>query len=165
MSKFKKSLPVVLSILIALIIILITGLSSPKKDNIEEVYNVYLDGKLVGAVKSKDSLEKYIDEERFCRAFVNDKYRFAKWGKVKIAQALQLKKVSYNVCRRFLNEIDEEEYLSILDSLLAAKRKSVHAENEYELNGKLMRFALSRGFEMKDIRHCIQLSDENDDFE
>ena len=109
--------------------------------------------------------EKYIDEERFCRAFVNDKYRFAKWGKVKIAQALQLKKVPYNTCRQFLNEIDEEEYLSILDGLLTAKRKSIHAENEYELNGKLMRFALSRGFEMKDIRHCIQLSDENDGFE
>ena len=109
--------------------------------------------------------EKYIDEERFCRAFINDKYRFAKWGKVKIAQALQLKKISYNTCRQLLNEIDEEEYLSILDSLLTAKRKSIHAENEYELNGKLMRFALSRGFEMKDIRHCIQLSDENDDFE
>ena len=104
--------------------------------------------------------EKYIDEERFCRAFVNDKYRFAKWGKVKIAQALQLKKISYNTCRQFLNEIDEEE-----DSLLTAKKKSIHAENEYELTGKLMRFALSRGFEMKDIRRCIQLSDENDDFE
>ena len=109
--------------------------------------------------------EKYIDDERYCRAFINDKYRFARWGKVKIAQALQLKKISYNTCRQFLNEIDEEEYLSILDSLLTAKRKSIHAENEYELNGKLMRFALSRGFEMKDIRHCIQLSDENDDFE
>ena len=109
--------------------------------------------------------EKYIDEERFCRAFVNDKYRFAKWGKVKIAQALQLKKVPYNTCRQFLNEIDEEEYLSILDRLLTAKSKSIHAENEYELNGKLKRVALSRGFEMKDIRHCIQLSDENDDFE
>lgn len=109
--------------------------------------------------------EKYIDEERFCRAFVNDKYRFAKWGKVKIAQALLLKKISYDVCRRFLNEIDEEEYLSILDSLLLAKRKSVHAGNEFELNGKLMRFALSRGFEMKDISRCIQLSDENEGFE
>ncbi|OKZ09374.1 MAG: hypothetical protein BHV75_12835 [Bacteroides oleiciplenus] len=109
--------------------------------------------------------EKYIDEERFCRAFVNDKYRFAKWGKVKIAQALQLKKISYNVYRRFLNEIDEEEYLSILDGLLLAKRKSVHAGNEFELNGKLMRFALSRGFEMKDISRCIQLSDENEGFE
>ena len=91
--------------------------------------------------------------------------RFAKWGKVKIAQALLLKKISYNVCRRFLNEIDEEEYLSILDSLLLAKRKSVHAGNEFELNGKLMRFALSRGFEMKDISRCIQLSDENEGFE
>lgn len=109
--------------------------------------------------------EKYIDEERYCRAFVNDKFRFAKWGKMKIAQALQLKKISYETSRRFLNEIDEEEYLSILDSLVTAKRKSVHAENEYELNGKLMRFALSRGFEMKDIRHCIQVSDENEGFE
>ena len=30
--------------------------------------------------------EKFIDDERFCRAFVNDKFRFAKWGKMKIAQ-------------------------------------------------------------------------------
>lgn len=109
--------------------------------------------------------EKYIDEERFCRAFINDKYRFAKWGKVKIAQALQLKKIPYNTSRQFLNEIDEEEYRSVLNALLASKRKSVHAENEYELNGKLMRFALSRGFEMNDIRHCIPLSDENEAME
>ncbi|WP_291528870.1 regulatory protein RecX [Bacteroides sp. UBA939] len=110
-------------------------------------------------------VEKYIDEERFCRAFVNDKYRFAKWGKVKIAQALQLKKIPYNVCRHFLNEIDDEEYLSILTGLLNTKRKSIHAENEYELNVKLIRFALSRGFEMKDIRQCVQLSDEKDFFD
>ena len=36
---------------------------------------------------------------------------------------------------------------------------------ENPLNNKLVRFALSRGFEMKDIRHCITLSDENDDLE
>ena len=60
--------------------------------------------------------EKYIDEERFCRAFVNDKYRFAKWGKVKIAQALQLKKISYNTCRQFLNEIDEDRKSTRLNS-------------------------------------------------
>lgn len=106
--------------------------------------------------------EKYIDEERFCRAFIRDKYRFAKWGKVKIGQALQLKKISSMTFRPLLNEIDEEEYLSILRDLLASKRKSVRAENDFELNGKLMRFALSRGFEMKDIRRCIDVSDENE---
>ena len=64
MSKFKKSLPVILTILISLIIILITSMSNIVKDNIKEVYNVYLDGNLIGAVKSKKSLEKYIDNEQ-----------------------------------------------------------------------------------------------------
>ena len=86
--------------------------------------------------------EKYIDEERFCRAFIHDR-----------------------VFSPYLNEIDEEEYLTILNNLLMTKRKSVHAENEFELTNKLVRFALSRGFEMKDIRHCITLSDENDNLE
>ena len=51
---------------------------------------------------------------------------------------------------RHLNEIDDEEYLSILRDLLASKRKSIHAKDDYELHGKLMRFAMSRGFELKE---------------
>ena len=60
--------------------------------------------------------EKYIDEERFCRAFIHDKYRFAKWGKIKIGQALQLKKIPQSVFYRYLNEIDEDEYLAVLEN-------------------------------------------------
>ena len=97
--------------------------------------------------------EKFIDDERFCRAFVNDKFRFAKWGKMKIAQGLYMKK------------IHEEEYLAVLRGLLASKKKSVHAQDEYELNGKLMRFAMSRGFELKDIRRCIDVPDEEEQVE
>ena len=106
--------------------------------------------------------EKYIDEERFCRAFIHDKYRFAKWGKMKIAQGLYMKKIPSDVAWRYLNEIDEEEYLSILRDLLASKRKSIHAADDYELNGKLMRFAMSRGFELKDIKRCIDIPDEEE---
>ena len=105
-------------------------------------------------------VEKFIDEERYCRAFVNDKFRFAKWGKMKIAQGLYMKKIPSDVAWRHLNEIDEEEYLSILRDLLASKRKSIHAKDDYELNGKLMRFAVSRGFEMDDIRRCVQVEEE-----
>lgn len=106
--------------------------------------------------------ENYINEERYCKAFINDKFRFDKWGKVKIGQALQLKKISPLVYKPFLAEIDEGEYQAVLNKLLAAKKKSVRAENEYELNGKLIRFALSRGFEMKDICHCLNIPEEND---
>ena len=108
--------------------------------------------------------EKYIDDERFCRAFVNDKFRFANWGKMKIAQGLYMKKIPSDVAWRHLNEIDDEEYLSILCDLLASKRKSIHAKDDYELNGKLMRFAMSRGFELKDIRRCIELPEEEGQF-
>ena len=103
-------------------------------------------------------------DERFCRAFVNDKFRFAKWGKMKIAQGLYMKKIPSDVAWRYLNEIDEEEYLSILRDLLASKRKSIHAKDDYELNGKLMRFAVSRGFELKDIRRCIEIPEEEEQF-
>ena len=109
-------------------------------------------------------VEKFIDEERYCRAFVNDKFRFAKWGKMKIAQGLSMKKIPSDVAWRHLNEIDEEEYLSILRDLLASKRKSIHAKDDYELNGKLMRFAVSRGFELKDIRRCIEIPEEEEQF-
>ena len=104
--------------------------------------------------------EKFIDEERYCKAFVNDKYRFDKWGKIKIAQALQLKKIPSSLYWIYLNNIDKEEYLSILNKLLQSKRKSVHAETEFERKGKLIRFALSRGFEMDDIRQCLDVVDE-----
>lgn len=106
--------------------------------------------------------EKFIDEERYCRAFVNDKYRFAKWGKLKISQALYLKKISSTVYYPFLSTIDQEEYLAILSDLIAAKRKSIRAKDEFELNAKLIRFAMSRGFEMDDIRRCIAVEKELD---
>ena len=93
---------------------------------------------------------------------VNDKFRFSKWGKMKIAQGLYMKKIPSDVAWRYLNEIDEEEYLSVLRDLLTSKRKSIHASDDYELNGKLMRFAMSRGFELKDIKRCIDVPEEEE---
>ena len=37
--------------------------------------------------------EKYIDESRYCRSFVNDKIRFDHWGRIKITAALRQKKI------------------------------------------------------------------------
>lgn len=64
MNNFKKNIPILISLLVALIIILVTGFTVPKDKSIKEVYNVYLDGKLLGAVKSKVELENYIDKEQ-----------------------------------------------------------------------------------------------------
>ena len=82
---------------------------------------------------------------------------------MKIAQALKLKHIPETTYRPLMAEvIDPEEYLSLLRSLLNAKRRSLHVENDYELKGKLIRYALGRGFEMDDIARCIDLSEEKE---
>ena len=107
--------------------------------------------------------ESYVDEARFSRAFIRDKYRFDKWGKVKIAQTLRLKHIPEAIYIPLMSEVvDQEEYQAILCKLLSAKRRSLHAESDYELNAKLVRYALGRGFEITDIGRCIDLPEENE---
>jgi regulatory protein len=107
--------------------------------------------------------ERYIDEERYARAFVKDKIRYNKWGRRKVQQALWMKHISDDIQQQVLDEIDEKDYLDVLRPLLKQKRKSIKAESDYELNQKLVRFALSRGFGFDIIRQCLDVNE--DDFD
>ena len=104
--------------------------------------------------------ERFIDNERYARAFVKDKIRYNKWGRRKVQQALWLKRIDADIQQRVLDEIDEKEYLDVLRPLLKQKRRSTKAADEYELNQKLVRFALSRGFTFDVIRQCLDVADE-----
>ncbi len=103
--------------------------------------------------------ERYVDDERYARAFVKDKIRYNKWGRRKVQQALWQKHIDADIQQRVLDEIDEKEYLDILRPLLKQKRKSIKAESDYELNQKLVRFALGRGFGFDIIRQCLNVDD------
>ena len=118
-----------------------------KSDLIDKLKRWELPVDAIERVIAKLEKEKFIDEERFCRAFVKDKFRFAKWGKKKIAQALYYKNISQSISYKYLDEINQEEYIELLTDLLNAKRKTIRAKDACELNGKLIRFSLSRGFE------------------
>jgi len=103
--------------------------------------------------------ERYIDDERYARAFVKDKIRYNKWGRRKVQQALWLKHIDSDIQQRVLDEIDEKEFLDVLRPLLKQKRKSIKAASDYELNQKLVRFALGRGFGFDIIRQCLNVDD------
>ena len=103
--------------------------------------------------------ERYVDDERYARAFVRDKLRYQKWGRRKIEQGLWQKHIADDIRQRVLNHIDDEEYLSVLRPLLKQKRKGIKASSDYELNQKLLRFALSRGFTFDIIRQCLDVDD------
>jgi len=91
--------------------------------------------------------EKFIDETRYCRSFVNDKFRFNRWGRIKIIYELRGKKIPETIINEAVMAIDEEEYASVLFTLLKDKKRSFKGKTEQDIFAKLYRFALSRGFE------------------
>lgn len=113
--------------------------------------------------------ERYIDEERYTRAFVKDKIKYSKWGRRKIAQALWMKRIDESIQQQVLDEIDDEEYLRVLRPLLHSKQRTTHANNIYELNTKLIRFGMGRGFSVDLIKRCLKnaedvnISDEDEE--
>ena len=104
--------------------------------------------------------ENFVDDERFARLFVREKIRFDRWGRRKIEQALYQKGVASDISRRVLDEVDDEAYVAELKKLIAAKRRSVQAESDYEMRAKLTKYALGRGFGYNVIRQCIDGADE-----
>jgi len=100
--------------------------------------------------------EDFINEKRYCAYFVKDKFLFNKRGKVKISYALKQKGLSDELINAALQTIDEGEYDEMLAALLKTKLTGLKYEFEYEKQGKLFRFAQSRGFESNVINRVIR---------
>ena len=124
-----------------------------------------LDETVQNRVIDRLTKERYIDQERYARAFVNDKIRYNKWGRRKVQQALWQKRIDNDIQQRVLDEISDKEYLAVLRPLLKQKRKSIRAASAYEENQKLVRFALGRGFTFDIIRQCLDVDDEMENFD
>lgn len=105
-----------------------------------------------------DSLvsRRYIDDRRYCQAFVKDKFRFARWGKRKIYAALSLKRIDRSLIGEALDGIDDDEYLSVLEELIRIKARTISGADTYDGRTRLFRFAASRGFEPELISRVLR---------
>ena len=99
--------------------------------------------------------EGFINEERYCRAFVNDKLRFNRWGRVKIRAALYEKQLPREYIAQAIEDIDEEEYMQTLHDLVATKQRELKNE-DFATKQKIIRFAASRGFEPAKILQIVK---------
>lgn len=100
--------------------------------------------------------ERYLDESRYVRAFTNDKFRYNKWGRIKIAMALRQKQIDPSLIEEALSTIDTDSYESMMLSLIKEKNKLIKAASEYERRGKLFRFLATKGFETNLINKVLK---------
>ena len=104
--------------------------------------------------------ERYVDDARYCRSFIHDKVKYNKWGRRKVEQALMAKRIDRGIARQVLDAVDDEDYLTVLRPLIKSKRRQLKPMSDYETTGKLVRFAMSRGFTIDLIRQCLDGADE-----
>lgn len=92
----------------------------------------------------------FIDEQRYCHAFVHDKLLYQGWGRIKIRVQLQAKNLPSKNIEQALQEIDNTEYYHILDRVIASKQRTIKT-NDPQAREKMIRFLLQRGFTYEEI--------------
>ncbi len=105
-----------------------------------------------------DSLvaDGFVDDCRFAGAYVRDKVKFARWGKIKIVYNLKVLGIPLETINAALEENEEffgdEMLLKVLEGKCRQLKGSDPKEKKRE---KLIKFALGRGFVYGDVVKAV----------
>jgi regulatory protein len=99
--------------------------------------------------------DDFLNEERFAKAYAGGKFRVKAWGRRKIRQQLQLKKISDYCIRKALEEIPEEDYLHTLAKLAEKKYHSLKGEQYLARKLKTRQYLLQKGYEADYISEVL----------
>ncbi len=119
--------------------IIAAGLSNDEADDIVE----------------KLKAEKFIDDQRYVKSYVAEKFRINKWGRIKMRYYLRMKGLDNALIQNGLNEMDEEKYRKVLIKTMKEKARSVKKKNKFEKMGQVIRFTQNRGFEPELIHRYL----------
>lgn len=102
---------------------------------------------------------RYIDEKRYAKSFVNDKARFSAWGPVKIRIELKKRKIKSSVIKEALANVDKDVWKEALLRCVRAKSRNLELTGEegFENSQKLLRYLISRGFSTEISLRVISL--------
>ena|SRR5687767_422468 len=91
--------------------------------------------------------ENYLNEERFAIAYAGGKFRIKQWGRVKIKYELKQKDVSEYCIKKALKQIDEDEYIAVLNKLVTKKYAGLKKDQYLVRKKKTTDHLIRKGFE------------------
>jgi regulatory protein len=97
---------------------------------------------------------KFIDEKRYCSAYVHDKLLYQGWGRMKIRAQLLIKHLPSAFIEQALAEIDEQTYQEVLRKIITTKKRSIKSSDP-QIREKLIRFCMQRGFTYEEIKKTV----------
>ena len=91
----------------------------------------------------------FLDDTRFCAAYVHDKVEYQSWGRLKIQAALRALQLPESEISNALKNIDETVYFGNFRKL--SRSRSSDSED------KRLRFLLQRGFTYEEILQALHV--------
>lgn len=107
------------------------------------------------AVVDRLVAQRFIDNSRYAELYVREKSRLSGWGARKIAMQLRTKGVEKEVIAEALATIDRDEQGDRLVEKLRRKMRTTKAQSDYEMRGKLLRYALGLGYDYDDANTAL----------
>ena len=103
-----------------------------------------------------DSLveDGFVSDLRYSSAYAREKASISGWGPLKIRTALLSKRIERSVIDEALGEVDEDRAQEKLRKVLQNKWRSLSEDPQGKL--KLIRFALSRGYDYDSVRPVVE---------
>lgn len=99
--------------------------------------------------------EKFLDEERFARAFCRGKFILKRWGRNRISMELKMRRIPESLIRKGLTEIDPVAYYDTLCSELEKRWEREKEQDSFKKKYKVSQYLISRGFEYDLIQEAI----------
>ncbi|MDX9749265.1 MAG: regulatory protein RecX [Paludibacter sp.] len=101
--------------------------------------------------------ENFLSNNRYALAFVKDKFRYNKWGKIRIQLELQRRQIDKETISEALESLEEDAYLNLAVDLAQSKLRGLKYKDIYERDGKLFRYMAGKGFESGIIREALKI--------
>jgi len=105
-------------------------------------------------------VDNFLNEERFAKAYVSGKFKIKRWGKIKIRQGLKFRKISEYSIKKGMLEIDYDEYLNTIITLLEKKNEHLRAKDKWDRRKKLTSYAQQKGYEYDIIKEAMSEIEE-----
>ena len=99
---------------------------------------------------------RFVDDGRFAKSYVRDKYRLSRWGRRKIVAGLMAKRIDVGLVRMAMDEIEQDVYEANAREVIAAKIPGIQDARSYEGRTKLFRYGVGRGYEPELVARIIK---------
>jgi len=129
---------------------------------IQKMYELEVPPGKQSALLEELKSEKYIDDERYIKAYIHSKIHVKRWGKKKISAELFMKKLDKKKISELLTEVDDDVYIQHLKDLAVKIWDSLSKKAPKEKQESLFRYMLSKGYESELISDWLKSNKINE---